>query len=182
MIRWNLLRFFSFHTSFVSRLSSVSLHHSPERPPPKHSFLSTCCAWFPCPVPTCLLWTSFSYMRLPQRRLFPSIALPKPSFYIHLSSYTTNTAWSVRRAFTLDSGRGKRRLLRQRVTRFPRRASSKDKGQGILEGLLQGMQVLGASAASLSNSRLHKTLLGLLQGERTLKSSTATQRDPGRTE
>ena len=91
-----MLRFFSFHTLFVSRLSSVSSHCSPERPPPKHSFLFTCCAWFPCPIPTCLLWMSFSYMRLPQHRLFPSIALPKPSFYIHLSSYTTNTAWSVR--------------------------------------------------------------------------------------
>ena len=40
------------------------------------------------------------YTCLPQRRLFPSIALPKPSFYIHLSSYATNTAWSVRRIFT----------------------------------------------------------------------------------
>ena len=85
----------SFPTSFVSCLTSVSSHRSPERPPPKHSFLFTCCAWFPYPVPTCLLWMSFSYTRLPQRRLFPSIAPPKPSVYIHHSSYATNTAWSV---------------------------------------------------------------------------------------
>ena len=32
---------------------------------------------------------------LPQRGFFPSIALPKPSLYIHLSSCATNTAWSV---------------------------------------------------------------------------------------
>ena len=95
-----MLQFFSFPTSFFSRLTSVSSHRSPERPPPKHGFLFTCCAWFPYPVSTCLLWTSFSYTCLPQRRLFPSIALPKPSFYIHLSSYTTNTAWSVRRVST----------------------------------------------------------------------------------
>ena len=95
-----LLRFFSFPTSFFSCLTSMSSHRSPERPPPKHSFLFMCCAWFPYPVSTCLLWTSFFYTRLPQRRLFPSIALPKPSFYIHLSSYTTNTAWSVRQVST----------------------------------------------------------------------------------
>ena len=83
---------------------------------------------------------------------------------------------------TLDSGRGKRRLLKPRVTRFLRRASSKSKEQRILEGLLQGTWMLGASAVSLSNDRLHKTFQGGLQGERTLKSSTTTQRDPGRTE
>ena len=85
----------SFPTLFVSCLTSVSSHRSPERPPPKHSFLFTCCAWFPYSVSACLLWTSFSYMHLPQRGLFPSIAPPKPSFYIYLSSYATNTAWSV---------------------------------------------------------------------------------------
>ena len=96
----NLLRFFSFHTSFVSRLSSVSSHRSPERPPPKRSFLFIRCAWFPCPVSTFLLWMYISYTRLPQRRLFSSIALPKHSSYIHLSSYSMNTAWSVRRLST----------------------------------------------------------------------------------
>ena len=85
----------SFPTLFISRLTSVSSHRSPECPPPKHSFLSMCCAWFPYPVSTCLLWMSFFYTCLPQRRLFPSIAPPKPSVYIHHSSYTTNTAWSV---------------------------------------------------------------------------------------
>ena len=34
----------SFPTSFVSCLTSISSHRSPERPPPKHSFLFTCCA------------------------------------------------------------------------------------------------------------------------------------------
>ena len=65
---------------------------------------------------------------------------------------------------TLDSGRGKRRLLRRRAVGFPRRASSEDKGQRILEGLLQGTQVLGASTASLSNSWLRKTLQGFYKG------------------
>ena len=95
-----MLRFFSFHTSFVSRLPSVSSHRSPERPPPKHSFPSTRCAWFPCPVSTFHLWTSISYTRLPQRHLFSSIALPKHSSYIHLSSYSTNTAWSMHQVST----------------------------------------------------------------------------------
>ena len=90
-----VLRFFCFHASFVSRLTSASSHRSLERLPPKHSFLSTCCAWFPYPISTYLSWTSFSYTRLPQRCLFPSVAPPKPSFYIHLSSCTMNTAWSV---------------------------------------------------------------------------------------
>ena len=62
---------------------------------------------------------------------------------------------------TLDSGRGKHRLLRRRcLTRFSRRASSRGKGQGFLEGLLQRTEVLGASAASLSNERLRKTFQG----------------------
>ena len=86
----------SFPTLFVSCLTSISSHRSPERPPPKHSFLFTCCAWFPYSVSACLLWTFFSYMHLPQRGLFPSITPPKPSFYIYLSSYATNTAWSMR--------------------------------------------------------------------------------------
>ena len=44
---------------------------------------------------------------------------------------------------TLDSGRGKRRL-------------KDDEGTRVLEGLLQGMRVLGVSAAALSNDRLRK--------------------------
>ena len=48
------------------------------------------------------------------------------------------------RSVTLDSGRGKRRLKDGEETR-------------ILEGLLQGTCVPGASAVSLSNSRLRKT-------------------------
>ena len=55
---------------------------------------------------------------------------------------------------TLDSGRGKRRLFGRRVAGFPRRASSKNKVQGGLEGLPQVMWVLGASAATPGNSRL----------------------------
>ena len=55
------------------------------------------------------------------------------------------------------------------------------RSKGILEGLLQDPWVLGASTASLSNNRLLKTFKGL-QEERTLRSSTATQRNPGRTE
>ena len=45
-----LTRFLSLHTVL------------PEHLPPKHSFLLTCCAWFPYSVSTYLLWTSFSYM------------------------------------------------------------------------------------------------------------------------
>ena len=42
-----------------------------------------------------------SYMcYIPQHSLIPSIALPKSSLYIHLSSSTMNTAWSVRRVLT----------------------------------------------------------------------------------
>ena len=37
---------------------------------------------------------------LPQRGFFPSIALPKPSLYIHLGSCAMNTAWSVRYIIT----------------------------------------------------------------------------------
>ena len=55
------------------------------------------------------------------------------------------------------------------------------RGRGGFEGLLQRAEVLGASAASLSNDRLRKTFQGFTK-ERTLKSSTVTQRDPGRTE
>ena len=32
---------------------------------------------------------------LPQRSFFQSIALPKPSLYIHLGSCAMNTAWSM---------------------------------------------------------------------------------------
>ena len=39
-----------------------------------------------------------------------------------------------------------------------------NKGHRILEGLLQGTQVLGASAASLSNGQLRKTLQRFYQG------------------
>ena len=85
----------SFPTLFVSHLASVSSHRSPERPPPKHSFLFTCCAWFPYSISACPLRTSFSYTCLPQHGLFPSIAPPKPSFYIHLSSCAMSTAWSM---------------------------------------------------------------------------------------
>ena len=44
--------------------------------------------------------------------------------------------------------------LDEGVARFPRRASSKNKIQGRLEGLPQVTWVLGASAATPSNSRL----------------------------
>ena len=54
-------------------------------------------------------------------------------------------------------------------------------GKGVLEGLLQGSRMLGASIASLSNDRLLKTFKGFTR-ECTLKSSTVTQRDPGRIE
>ena len=48
------------------------------------------------------------------------------------------------------------------------------KGQGILEGRLQGTQVLGASSATLSNDRLHEGN----NKEHTLKSSVKTLRSP----
>ena len=51
------------------------------------------------------------------------------------------------------------------------------KGQGILEGRLQGTWVLGASAAAPSNDRLRKRFKGL-DKECTLGSSAKTQRDP----
>ena len=61
---------------------------------------------------------------------------------------------------TLDSGRGKRRLLNKEVTRFPRRRLRRTRDKGVLGGLLQGTRVLGTSAASLSNDRLRKTFQG----------------------
>ena len=65
-------------------------------------------------------------------------------------------------AVTLDSGRGKHRLLRRRsLTRFSRRVSSRGKGQEFPEGLLQGTKVLGASAASPSNNRCVGRFKGL---------------------
>ena len=67
-----------------------------------------------------------------------------------------------------------------RLTRVEANVDSKTTRESrILEGLLQGTYALGASAASLSNYRLHKTFQGSLCKERTLKSSTMTQRDPG---
>ena len=92
---YGVLRFFLFHMSFVFFLTYVPSHCSPERLPPKHSFLLIRCAWFPYSVSAYLLWTSFSYTCLPQRGSFASVTLPKPSLYIHLGSCTTNTAWSV---------------------------------------------------------------------------------------
>ena len=68
-------------------------------------------------------------------------------------SQQTNTQRNSE-SVTLDSGRGKRRLFGRRVARFPRRAPSKNKVQGRLEGLPQATWVLGASAATPSNSRL----------------------------
>ena len=41
-----------------------------------------------------------------------------------------------------------------RLTRVEASVDLKDKGQGILEGLLQERRVLGTSAATPSNSRL----------------------------
>ena len=41
------------------------------------------------PFPLAFYGCPFVNTCLPQCRLFPSIALPKPSFYIHLSSYAT---------------------------------------------------------------------------------------------
>ena len=41
------------------------------------------------------------------------------------------------------------------------------KGQGILEGRLQGTRVLGASSAALSNNRLHKRFQRFIQGAHT---------------
>ena len=49
-----------------------------------------------------------------------------------------------------------------RLTRVEANVDSKmTKRQGILEGLLQGTRGLGASAASLSNNRLHKMFQGI---------------------
>ena len=65
-----------------------------------------------------------------------------------------------------------------RLTRVEANVDSKmSKGQGSLKGFFKGRR-LGASAASLSNDRLRKMFQGLYK-ERTLKSSTTTQRDPG---
>ena len=55
--------------------------------------------------------------------------------------------------------------------------SKMSREQGSLKGFFKGRR-LGASTASLSNNRLRKTFQGLYK-ERTLKSSTETQRDPG---
>ena len=52
------------------------------------------------------------------------------------------------------------------------------RGRGILEGHLQGARMLGASSATLSNSRLHQRFKGLYK-EHTLQSSARTLRNPG---
>ena len=65
-----------------------------------------------------------------------------------------------------------------RLARIETNVDSKTaKRQGILEGRLQGAQVLGASAAVLSNRRLHKRFKDLYK-ERTLESSAKTLRSP----
>ena len=78
-----LFLFFSFlHRSSADSL--VSLRTVPmERPPPKHSFFRVCYAWFLYPVPSCLIRTSFLFMRNFLRSLFTSIAQPS-SLYIRL--------------------------------------------------------------------------------------------------
>ena len=50
-----------------------------------------------------------------------------------------------------------------RLTRVEANADLKDKGKGFLEGRLQEQRILGASAASLSNSQLRKTFQGAMQ-------------------
>ena len=83
---------------------------------------------------------------------------------------------------TLGSGRDKRRLFKTMDDKVPSKGVfGGQRNKEVLEGLLQESWVLGASTAGLSNDRLLKTFKGL-QEERTLKSSTATRRDPGRTE
>ena len=69
--------FLSF--SYTVRLLILSLlvrTIPPEHLPPKHSFPSTCCAWFRYPVPTYLPWTSLLFPVLPQCSLTSSIAQP----------------------------------------------------------------------------------------------------------
>ena len=71
--------------SFSLRCSSldslVFLRTVPsERHQPKHSFLSTRCAWFLYPVSACLLQTSFLLHALPQHSLIPLIAQPTLPF------------------------------------------------------------------------------------------------------
>ena len=132
----------SFSTLFVSRPTSVSSHRFPEHPPPKHSFLFTCCAWFPYSVSAYLLWTSFSYTRLPQRNLFPSIALPKPLFYIHLRSYATNTAWSMH--YIVTYLRRPHCMYLLRLTRVEANVDSLDEGVlCFLEGRLRRTRYKG---------------------------------------
>ena len=60
----------------------------------------TCCTWFPCPIPTYLLWMSSFPHALPQCSLIPTYRTAELSFYIHLSLGTMNTAWSVRHVLT----------------------------------------------------------------------------------
>ena len=64
------------------------------------------------------------------------------------------------------------------LTRVEANVDSKmSRDQGSLKGFFKGCR-LGASTACLSNNRLHKMFQGLYK-ERTLRSSTETQRDPG---
>ena len=64
-----------------------------------------------------------------------------------------------------------------RLTRVEANVDSEvSREQGFLRDFLKE-QELGASSASLSNDRLHKTYQGVYK-ERTLKSSMKTQRDP----
>ena len=64
----------------------------------------------------------------------------------------------------IDSGRGKHRL------------KDVERGTGSLKDVFEGARMLGASAATLSNNRLHKRVTRGLYKERTLKSSAKTLR------
>ena len=116
-----------------------------------------------------------------------SLLLHSPApFYIHLSLSTKDTTWSVhcvstylsRRyslylflnfnlldyPVTLDSGRGKRRLLRLRVTRFPRRASSKNKDKGSLKGFFKGRRCWGLPQLVLATVGCVRRYKGFYKG------------------
>ena len=83
---------------------------------------------------------------------------------------------------TLDSGRGKRRLLRQWLTRVSSKGVFEEQeGEGVFEGLLQRTRMLGASTAVLAIVGCVRRFKRFSR-ERTLKSSTMTRRNPGRTE
>ena len=85
---------------------------------------------------------------------------------------------------TLDSGRGKRRLLNKEWQGFfeGHLQRAKGKGQRVFEGLLQrDVDAGGFRSKSLATIGCVRRYKGLTR-ERTLKSSTRTRRDPGRTE